>query len=241
MRNEVARLLEFAQVADKIRRADELTDVVATITAPFSVSSVSVNLIVTPGRVLRPGILLGRKWREWSARYARETFATADPSIRMLRSQTRPFTWSEAMARYGSAKAAARVMAACRETTGAGEALVVPVRETDGALLSAAFCGEALDLDPEARAGLQLVGYCYATRGRELVQGVALDPACPFTPRQAEVMELVLRGKTGAEIAVILGVSANTVHRHVEDAKRAIGFRKRGQAAHEAWRRGWLD
>ena len=240
MRNEVARLLEFAQVADEIRLADELTDVVAAITAPFGVSSVSVNLIVTPGRVLRPGILLGRRWREWSARYTRETFATADASIRMLRSQTRPFTWSEAMTRYGSAKAA-RVMAACRETTGAGEALVVPVRETDAALLSAAFCGEALDLDPEARAGLQLVGYCYATRGRELVQGVALDPACPFTPRQAEVMELVLRGKTGAEIAVILGLSTNTVHRHVEDAKRAIGFRKRGQAAHEAWCRGWLD
>ena len=240
MRNEVARLLEFAQVADEIQSADELTDVVAAINASFGVSSVFVNLIVTPGRVLRPGILLGRRWREWSARYARETFATADASIRMLRSQTRPFTWSEAMTRYGSAKAA-RVMAACRETTGAGEALVVPVRETDGALLSAAFCGEALDLDPEARAGLQLVGYCYATRGRELVQGVALDPACPFTPRQAEVMELVLRGKTGAEIAVILGLSANTVHRHVEDAKRAIGFRKRGQAAHEAWRRGWLD
>ena len=240
MRNDVARLLEFVQAAEDIHSEDELTGRVATITSVFGVTSVSVNLIVTPGRVLRPGMVMGRRWSEWSARYAREMFAASDPCLRMLRAQTRPFLWSEALARFGSAQAV-RVMAACRETTGALDALVVPVRETDGSTYTAALGGEALDLDPETRAGLHLVGYTYATRGRELLQGIALDARCPLTARQIEVMELVLRGKSDGEIGLILSISSNTAHRHVEVAKAVIGCAKRGQAAHEAWCRGWLN
>ena len=112
----MARLLEFAQAADDVESEDQLTARVAAITSVFGVTSVSVNLIVTPGRVLRPGMVMGRRWSEWSARYAREMFAVADPCLRMLRAQTRPFLWSEALARFGSAEAL-RVMAACRDTT----------------------------------------------------------------------------------------------------------------------------
>ena len=69
MRNDTARLLEAAQAVDGIGTVQRLTDAVANAAAPFGVSSVSVNLIVTPGKVLRPGILIGRRWRQWSDRY----------------------------------------------------------------------------------------------------------------------------------------------------------------------------
>lgn len=240
MRNDTARLLEVAQAADGIGSVERLTDAVAAVTAAFGISSVSVNLIVTPGKVLRPGILIGRRWRQWSARYQREGFSAADPAVRMLRAQTRPFTWAEAVGRFHS-QAAERVMAACRETTGAAEALVVPVRETDGSLLSAAFCGEKLELDAEARAGLHLLGYYYATRGRELLHKIELEVRCPLTTRQIECLQWVLVGKTDEEIGVILARSPHTVHKHIEQAKTVMKAGKRGQAAHEAWRKGWLD
>lgn len=240
MKNDTARLLEAAQALDGIATVERLTDAVAKAAAPFGISSVSVNLIVTPGKVLRPGILIGRRWRQWSARYAREGFSGADPAIRMLRGQTRPFTWAEAVTRYSSV-GSERVMAACRETTGAAEALVVPVRESDGAILSAAFCGERLGLDPEARGALHLLGYYYATRGRELLQAIDLVVRCPLTTRQIECMQWVLVGKTDDEIGAILKLSPHTVHKHVEQAKRTMKASKRGQAAHDAWRRGWLD
>ena len=132
-------------------------------------------------------------------------------------------------------------MAACRETTGAAEAFVVPVRESDGALLSAAFCGEQVDLDPRTRAALHLLGHTYATRGRELVHGIGLEATCPLSERQIECLQWVLIGKTDLDIGAILRLSPNTVHRHVEAAKRVMRTSKRGVAAHEAWRRGWLD
>ena len=239
MRPEVMRILEFAQRADGITRLEVLTETVAKVLRPFGVTSISVNLIVTPGRSLRPGILFGRDWREWSNTYGRLGYHRSDPAVRMLRDQTRPFTWTEARRRYASIESE-QVMNACLDHTGYAEGFVVPVRESDGALLSAAFCGPALDLAPDTRPALHLAGYYYATRGREILNRIELDPICPLTPRQSECLRWVHAGKTDGEIGALLGVSPRTVHNHVEAAKRALNASKRSQAAFEAWRRGWF-
>ena len=162
-------------------------------------TSVSANLIVTPGRSVRPGILFGREWREWSQRYVRLGYHRSDPAVRMLRDQTRPFTWTEARTRHPSTEGE-QVMNDCRDHTGCAEGFVVPVRETDGALLSAAFCGPALDLEPAVRPAFHLAGYYYATRGREILNRIELDPVCPLSPRQLECLRWVHAGKTDGEI-----------------------------------------
>jgi len=240
MRPEVLRVLEFAQCADTIIRLEVLTGAVAEVLRPFGVTSVSANLIVTPGRSVRPGILFGREWREWSQRYVRLGYHRYDPAVRMLRDQTRPFTWTQARTRHASSEGE-HVMDACRDHTGCAEGFVVPVRESDGALLSAAFCGPVLDLESEAKAAFHLAGYYYATRGREILNRIELDPICPLTPRQLECLRWVHAGKTDGEIGSLLGVSGTTVHNHVEAAKRVLNLSKRSQAAFEAWRKGWLD
>ena len=239
MRPEVLRILEFAQRADHIARLDVLTETVAGVLRPMGVTSISANLIVTPGRSLRPGILFGREWREWSNEYVRLGFHRDDPAVRMLRDQMRPFTWTEARTRHASSEAE-QLMDACLDHTGCAEGFIVPVRESDGALLSAAFCGPKLDLAPDIRPALHLAGYDYATRGREILNRIELDPICPLTPRQIECLRWVHAGKTDGEIGRLLDVSEHTVHNHVEAAKRALNLSKRSQAAFEAWRKGWL-
>lgn len=240
MRPEVLSVLEFAQRADNITRLEVLTEAVAEVLRPFGVTSVSANLIVTPGRSVQPGILFGRAWREWSQRYVRLGYHRYDPAVRMLRDQTRPFTWTQARTRHASSEGE-HVMNACRDYTGCAEGFVVPVRESDGALLSAAFCGPALDLEPDARAAFHLAGYYYATRGREILNRIELDPICPLTPRQLECLRWVHAGKTDGEIGGLLGISGATVHNHVEAVKRALNVSKRSQAAFEAWRKGWFE
>lgn len=239
MRPEVLRVLEFAQRADSITHLEPLTEEVAKVLHTFGVTSVSANLIVTPGRVVQPGMLIGRAWREWSHRYARLSYQRFDPAVRMLRDQTRPFTWTQARTRYPSFEGE-DVMNACRDYTGCAEGFVVPVRESDGALLSAAFCGPTLDLEHDARQAFHLAGYYYATRGREILSRIELDPVCPLTPRQLECLRWVQAGKTDAEIGILLGLSSFTVHNHVEAAKRVLNVSKRSQAAFEAWRKGWF-
>jgi len=54
-------------------------------------------------------------------------------------------------------------------------------------------------------------------------------PASPLTPRQREVLALVADGKSDGDIAAALALSQNTVHEHIEEAKRRIGVRTRVQ------------
>ena len=53
----------------------------------------------------------------------------------------------------------------------------------------------------------------------------------PLTPRQRQVLLTVLRGRTAAQAARELGISANTVRRNVQEAYRRLGVHNRIGAA----------
>jgi len=232
--------LVFAERSEWFSSIDELNDAAGDVLARFGVTSFSANLISAPGRMVRPGILFGRQWQEWSRIYNREGHANFDPALRMLHHKTVPFTWNEARERFASAEGE-RVVRECLEYTGCGEGLVVPVRESDGAVLTAAFSGPQLETQPAARAVMHLVGHYYVTRGRELMFHIAPNPNCPLTPRQIECLRWAHQGKSNLEISLILSISPNTVHNHIEAAKRLLGASKRHIAAFEAWRSGWFE
>lgn len=55
-----------------------------------------------------------------------------------------------------------------------------------------------------------------------------------LTPREAEVLRWVAQGKTNGEIGVILGLSARTVHKHLEHIFIKLGVENRTTAAARA-------
>lgn len=239
MRSEVVRVLEFVGEIDRIKDADVLLQGLKACVAPFGVSCVSVNLIHVPGQPVNPQVLVGEQWRSWGRHYVRHRYWEDDPAVKQLLAQARPFAWSEAFDQYRS-RGAEAVMGACFEHTGCREGFVVPVRDTDGAVLTGAFSGPAMDLCPEVRSALYLAGTYFVLRGREIVQSLDAAPACPLSNRQVECLRWVRAGKTDAEIGVLLGISARTVHNHLEKAKAILNTPKRAVAALEAWQRGWL-
>ena len=56
----------------------------------------------------------------------------------------------------------------------------------------------------------------------------------PLTGRQVEVLEWVANGKTTAEIASILYLSAATIEKHLRSAREALGAETTAQAVHKA-------
>jgi DNA-binding CsgD family transcriptional regulator len=60
--------------------------------------------------------------------------------------------------------------------------------------------------------------------------GFPLPPA-GLTPREIDVLKLVVRGYTDARIAAELGIATATAHEHVERAKRRLGTRSRAELA----------
>jgi PAS domain S-box-containing protein len=78
------------------------------------------------------------------------------------------------------------------------------------------------------------------------VFGVVLRPGArpsapaesPLTPRQQEVLELLVSGQSTRQIAASLQLSRETIRNHVRDLLRALGTHSRIEALAEARRRG---
>ncbi len=52
----------------------------------------------------------------------------------------------------------------------------------------------------------------------------------PFTKREFEIMQLLLKGKLNKEIASDCGISIDTVKKHIKNSYRKMGVRNRTEA-----------
>jgi two-component system nitrate/nitrite response regulator NarL len=76
--------------------------------------------------------------------------------------------------------------------------------------------------------------------------GVVLRPGArpstpaksPLTPRQQQVLELLVRGQSTPQIAASLHLTPATIRNHIRDLLRALGTHSRVEAIAEARRRG---
>lgn len=73
------------------------------------------------------------------------------------------------------------------------------------------------------------------TRGEEM-QGTA----AALTPRETEVLERVVAGKTNQEIGLALGISEKTVEKHLDGVFRKLGVASRVEAAVLAVKEGLI-
>lgn len=61
-----------------------------------------------------------------------------------------------------------------------------------------------------------------------------------LTPREMEVLRLLVEGKTNPQIGLVLGISKKTVEKHLGAVYSKIGVASRVEAAEVALRKGWI-
>jgi two-component system response regulator DegU len=75
---------------------------------------------------------------------------------------------------------------------------------------------------------------------RASFDGDAQGTLMPLTPREMDVLELIVRGASNKLIAVALGISHQTVKNHMSSIFRKLAVNDRTEAAMIALRRGWV-
>jgi DNA-binding CsgD family transcriptional regulator len=177
----------------------------------------------------------------WLERYAEGHYADYDPVYLYGLVARRPFTWEEAVAKRGSVQGEA-VMAEARGF-GLVSGVGLGVRGLGGELVGFGFSSPAPTVRTERTAMYQLraAAYHFCAAYEDAAGGRAAPAEPILSDREREVLLWAASGKTKAEIATMLAVSASCVKRHCENAFLKLGVVNLTAAVAKAIRLGLIN
>ena len=185
-----------------------------------------------------PPIQLTNYPPEWVDRYVKNLFYYFDPVAQKARESKKGFTWTQIQLPPDADRRAREVFFGGRDY-GLNNGISVPVYGGGGYLAVASFTYRDLDVTQELISTLELTTVLFHTRILQL-RNRRKTKDVNLTNRETESLHWVAQGKTDWEIGEILMISKETVHRHVENAKRKYGVPTRQQAILEAVASGKL-
>lgn len=160
---------------------------------------------------LEKGFIFNTFPDDWVARYRSMRYFEVDPIIDHAREASAPYAWWSLADRPKLDAAARAYLADARDWLGDGYG--VPVHGAHGTTAYfgiGTLRGRPLALEAEDLAAIQLA--CVQTHTRFLQLNGAIEAPPPtLTPREREVLGWVVRGKSNAVIADVLGISEHTV------------------------------
>jgi PAS domain S-box-containing protein len=123
----------------------------------------------------------------------------------------------------------------------------MPLRDENGAIAGTIFHGEEISEKSTLELGNILVSVSLPNIGsRQLVSGTSyvISRSCEqpqLTPREAEVLFLLLRCRTAKQISTVLTISVRTVERHVDHLKLKFGAGSKSELLDRAMEMGFLN
>lgn len=233
------RALDFVQ---KLQQLTDYSEVCRLITAEmewFGFSCVSSWSIPGPGDKPEDCLLINNRPQEYVERYIEKNYVVRDPVVAELRRTVYPFSWNDVRERRPLSKSELNIMDEGRDF-GARDGFIVPIVTLSGAVSLFSPCGLDPNLSQRARAAVEIIGmFSYQALKRSLIESRHTEVAHkPLSPREREIMQWVAAGKSDDEISELLNLSASTVTRHVENAKRKLDAFRRTYAVVQAIRFG---
>jgi DNA-binding CsgD family transcriptional regulator len=186
------------------------------------------------GRFHTATFLFGATVPGWSERYQAKGYSIQDPVVTAACRSTGAFTLAEV---GGRSREGAQILAdSC--SLGLVDGFATSVRagfDEIGFVLIGS--DHLLNLSGYERLLLQAMCEAYGRAGLALLPRV--EPP-PLTRREGECLRWVAAGRSDPQIGMILGLSPNTVHAHVESAKTKLGANSRAQLVLRAAMSGTL-
>ena len=221
--------LQFASLVEAAGDADELGRVLQAITRDLGFQYFAVTHHVDVLAAGERAIRLHNYPARWADYYDAQALGVSDPVHRASHVTSVGFRWSQMPRMIPLTAHDRRILALGREQ-GIGDGFTVPANVPGEAHGSCSFASEADRPIQEAMLPIaQLAGAFAFEAARRLWSGRGKrDEQTPqLTDRQRDCVLWVARGKGDWEIARILGVSEETVARHIKQACERYGVNKR--------------
>lgn len=179
---------------------------------------------------------------EWQARYVEDNLVVVDPIIRLARQNMRPFTWSRKDPAFQ--RGLYRTFFKNAQENGISSGLTIPIPGSYGRFATLTLASS----EAEAAGEIEIANPVRATTAAALIYA-SLSQNARFSPgvsepvltiRQATCLSWASYGKTMLEIAVLMGISHNTVRFHLDDAKAKLGASNTAHAVRLAAQRGMI-
>ena len=224
-----AMAVQFARIVEAAADADELGDALRAITADLGFQYFALTHHVDVAAMGGSAIRLHDYPARWADYYDAQALGISDPVHRASHVTSVGFCWSQ-MPRMIPLTAGDRRILALGSEQGIGDGFTVPANVPGEARGSCSFACEAgRPVDERMLPVAQLAGaFAFEAARRLWTDRGHLDADAPqLTDRQRDCVLWVARGKGDWEIGRILGVSEETVARHVKQACARYGVSKR--------------
>ena len=167
---------------------------------------------------------------DWLEIYNRGNFFPDDPFVQESHRRMESYLWTELESTQALAPRGREIYDATR-AFGWKEVMGIPVHgPADYQGFVAIATTGPVTLPARDRTFLEMAAHAIHNRCRKEI-GFGLSPELPrMTAREIECMTWVAVGKTNWEIGQLLGISASTVHFHVESAKKKLNKSTRTEA-----------
>lgn len=223
-------VMELSRVAEMAANTDDLAAVMAMICARLGFQYFALSHHVDLEAAGAGAIRLHNYPERWAEYYESHALGPSDPVHRASQVTSIGFRWSQ-MEQMIPLTAADRRILDLGRAQGIGNGFTVPAHVPGEAYGSCTFANDAGRPLPDTMLPLaQLAGNFAFEAARRLSLKRAdrlIGPAPLLTDRQRDCVLWVARGKGDWEIGRILGISEETVTRHIKQACERYGVNKR--------------
>lgn len=233
---------EFADAIAGATSMDELTPILAAIAIDMGFRYFALTHHLDIPRAPQPAVRLHNYPEAWVDYFDKQRLGPSDPVHRASHMTAVGFPWSRLPGLIQLTPRDRDVLERARQI-GIGDGFTVPAHVPGESAGSCSFAAAvANDMSADRLYLAQIVGGLAFEAARRLVAARPEPGGKPqLTDRQRECIYWAARGKTDLEIAVILGISHETVILHLKQARARYGVFKRTQLAVHALFDGTLS
>jgi len=226
----LAMATQFIRVVEAVGSADDLTEAMTAVTATLGFQYFAlthhVDIVAASGSAIR----LHNYPDQWADYYDVNALGVSDPVHRASHVTSVGFCWSKMPGMIPLTAEDRRVLA-MGSAQGIGDGFTVPAHVPGEARGSCSFANEADCPMPEHMLPLAQLAGAFAFEGARRLWSdrgrLPVPPPPMLTDRQRDCLLWAARGKSDWEIGRILGVSEETVIRHLKLARERYGVQKR--------------